>query len=494
MAAALFFLSAAVSGNAADRELTDILITDAIEDELLMDHAVPLHSIDVIVNGGIVTLSGTVENILAKDRASRIAKTVKGVRSVVNNIRVSPLVPSPDREIRNDVKDALLQDPATESHEVNVDVKNSTVMLSGNVNSFQEKELCEKVAKGVKGVKAVRNNIAVTYKTDRIDREIKAKVEQALRWDSLVDHVLVDVAVEDGKVFLTGTVGSAAEKDEAFLDAYVAGVKSVDTSGLKVEKWARDKALREGKYTQKPDDQVREAVESALLYDPRVPSFDVTTQVSSGVVTLRGVVDNPVAKRAAAQDARNTVGVAYVKNRLKVRPVVHLTDEKIENRVQRALSRDPYVDRYDITVVVTGGIVDLFGVVDSHFEKAQAEEVTSRVNGVQMVDNNLSVQKYHEFFRYDPYVDDWYPYDYHWYRNFPRYPMKSDAQIKEDIEDQLYWSPFVDAGDVNVSVSGGTATLTGVVDSWSEYRSAQENAYEGGAVYVDNDLVVKKGG
>ena len=33
-------------------------------------------------------------------------------------------------------------------------------------------------------------------------------------------------------------------------------------------------------------------------------------------------------------------------------------------------------------------------------------------------------------------------------------------------------------------------TLTGTVDSWGEYSAATDNAYEGGAVHVDNDLVV----
>jgi hypothetical protein len=40
-------------------------------------------------------------------------------------------------------------------------------------------------------------------------------------------------------------------------------------------------------------------------------------------------------------------------------------------------------------------------------------------------------------------------------------------------------------------VDDGVATLTGTVDSWSEYDAAVNNAYEGGAVYVDNELLVK---
>jgi hypothetical protein len=40
-------------------------------------------------------------------------------------------------------------------------------------------------------------------------------------------------------------------------------------------------------------------------------------------------------------------------------------------------------------------------------------------------------------------------------------------------------------------VQRGVATLTGTVGSWSESNAAANNAYEGGAVYVDNELKVK---
>jgi osmotically-inducible protein OsmY len=63
--------------------LTDTTISDAVEDELLVDKAVPLQKIDVTTIDGIVTLEGQVRNALAKERAANIAETVKGVCAVV---------------------------------------------------------------------------------------------------------------------------------------------------------------------------------------------------------------------------------------------------------------------------------------------------------------------------------------------------------------------------------------------------------------------------
>jgi osmotically-inducible protein OsmY len=67
----------------------------------------------------------------------------------------------------------------------------------------------------------------------------------------------------------------------------------------------------------------------------------------------------------------------------------------------------------------------------------------------------------------------------------------TDFQIERDIEDELFWSPFVDADEVTVEVTEGVATLTGTVDTRNERAWAAENAREGGAVSVRNQLAVK---
>ena len=492
-AAITVIILAVATADAAMPLVTEMSISDAIEDEMLLDRAVPSQMIDVATIDGIVTLTGTVDNLLAKERAARISRSVKGVRSVVNKITVTPPVLRTDREIREDVEEALLFDPAADAYEVNVSVANNTVTLTGTVDSWQEKQLCGKVAKGVKGVMAVENELQVAWSRNRTDPEIMAEVEKTLRWNTLVDHALIDVSVMDGKVELSGVVGSAAEKNEAFMDAHVAGVKSVDASGLEVKKWARDKDLRGDKYAKRSAAEIENALMDAMLYDPRVSSFKITPQVvADGTeVILRGTVDNLKAKRAAEQDARNTVGVWNVDNRIKVRPEVRPSDRKIEEDARRALLRDPYVEKYEINVTVRNGVANLYGTVDSYFEKAQADDIVSRIEGVVLVDNHLKVDKTDSPYVYDPYVDEWYLSDRDWYAYKPFYSDKSDLQIQKDIEDQLFWSPFVDASQITVTVNNGEATLTGTVDSYTEYGAAQDNAYEGGAVFVDNNLTVK---
>jgi len=481
-------------GAAVETTVRDLMtsqdIQDAIEDELFADPGVDSHRIDVDVIDGVVTLTGTVDDALSRDRATLVSETVKGVESVVNQVVVDPFVNRSPAELRSDIEMALLTNAATESYEVEVSADDSgAVSLEGQVDSWAERRLAERVAKGVAGVTGVDNNLTVIPDPMRVDSEIQQEIEEALHWSRLIDDGLVDVSVEDGAVSLTGTVGSAAEKRQAELRAWTTGVTSVDVTGLEVAGWARNEELRPSPDVGRADADIREAVEKALLYDPRVNSLDVDTTVDGSVVTLRGSVRGLGARRAAVDDARNTVGVTVVRDRLRVEPITIQSDVDVARVVTNALTRAPAIDRSDVTVSVLGGTAYLYGTVDNYFEKALADDLAAEVTGVTRVENELDVRS-EDWVGYDPFLYDPYLYGFTWYDYTPAQTWIRDERIADQIESEFWWSPFVDSDDISVQVKDGVATLTGTVDSWSEYRDARENAYEGGAVWVDNELTV----
>jgi osmotically-inducible protein OsmY len=479
------------------KKMTDQQINNAVEHALLTDSALPNNQIDARTSEGIVTLTGTADNFMAKERAAKLAQTLRGVRGVVNTINLQ-IAPVPDDELRKNVESALLYDAATDSYELKTEAKDGAVTLSGTVQSYREKQLAVHVAKGVKGVKEVKDSITVKTKSDRPDSEIAAEVKRIITIDAWLAPNFITTEVKDGIVTLTGEVGSSAQHGRASLLAWTAGVKSVNTEGLRIEPWAGASGQRKDTIAIKGDPQTKQAVQDALVHDPRVFSFNPSVEVENGVVTLTGVVDNLKAKRAAEQDATNTVGVWRVKNLLKVRPAKPLADDKIAQNVNSAFLRDPIVDSYQIDAKAKHGVVTLTGTVDSYYKKAQADNIASLANGVVNVKNNLTVSYpaplYYDI-GYDPYwahtpfyvYRDTYrpPYDFTW-------PYTSDAEVKDDIEKELFWSPFVDPDQIVVKVENGVATLTGMVYSWSEYRAATENAYEGGASSVKNELKIKK--
>lgn len=469
-------------------KISDENITDKVNAEMFWQIDVPANEIDVETTQGIVKMEGTVNSLLAKERAEKVAMATRGVKGVVNMIHVNP-PQRPDGELEQDILEALTADPATESFDVTVQADNGVITLDGEVQSWQEKQLVGYVTKDIMGVKEVKNEIDVNYLSDRTDYEIKQEIEQAINNDIRLYPKMIKVSVKDGAVGLSGSVGSLNEKLLAKSYAWTAGVKAVSADGLNVRDWAKNENLKKEKYPVRTDAQIKEAIEDAFLYDPRVASFNPNVTVNAGVVTLSGTVSNLKAKRAAAADARNVVGVSYVKNNLKVRPEMVPSNNILENRVENALVRDPDVEQYEIDVIAYAGKVYLSGEVDSYYEKYHAEDLASKVKGTVQVVNNIDVYETTAYDRYYPY-NYYYPSPYIAPEAYYEAEM-SDSQIKENIESELWWSPFVNESDVTVEVDQGVAKLTGVVDSWRERDAAIENAREGGAKSVIDYLVVE---
>lgn len=469
--------------------LDDSKITEAVRRKLGNDPGIELAGIGVKTVDGIVELTGKAPDLLTKERIATLAALVRGVRAVSDRLELA-LEPRPDHQIRENVENNLALDPAADVLDVRVTVKDSVVTLRGEVQSWQEKQLAEYLAKGVDGVRGVVNELGIEYKVRRPDPEIREDVRARLRWDALVRDGLLDVRVENGTVKLSGFVGSLAEKLRAYGDAWVAGVQAVDDSGVDVRWWAKDEDLTKSELPAKNEAELRDAIEDAMLYDPRVDTSGIDVEVSERVATLKGKVNDARARAAAEELARNTVGVMQVVNGLEVAPKARADDETIEKNVRTALSFHPVTDAYQIQVDAKSGKVELKGAVETAFEKAQAESIARGMVGVTMVDNELTVRRPSKAYVFEYLLGPQGPYVVG--RSYlPSKPTRADGEIAEEIREEMRWSPFVDADEVNVKVVAGKATLTGTVDSWAEARAAAENAFEGGAIAVDSRLVVE---
>jgi hyperosmotically inducible protein len=132
------------------------------------------------------------------------------------------------------VKAALIADPTTKAHQIDVETFKGTVQLNGFVDTPASKERATEVARNTKGVTAVRNNL--TVKSDARttggtvdDSAITAKVKAALAGDARVAAHQVNVETRDGVVQLSGFVDSSEAKSTAEeLARKVDDVRSVD--------------------------------------------------------------------------------------------------------------------------------------------------------------------------------------------------------------------------------------------------------------------------
>src|SRR5205085_6443316 len=70
--------------------------------------------------------------------------------------------------------------------------------------------------------------------------------------------------------------------------------------------------------------------------------------------------------------------------------------------------------------------------------------------------------------------------------------MRSDRDIKRDVEDELRWDPDIDPTDIAVSVNNAVVTLTGFVRSYMQkYEAVRDAKRVAGVAGIANDLEVR---
>jgi hyperosmotically inducible protein len=157
---------------------------------------------------------------------------------------------STDMGITASVKAKLVADETVKSSQIEVKTTDGIVTLTGNVDSDDAKSRAIELAKGTKGVVSVVDMIAARRASgtgdapdpDRslgetiTDTGITMSVKSQFLDDPLVKGLKIDVDTRDGVVFLTGSVGTDAEKQKAIqLAKDTKGVRDVQAN-LTLEK------------------------------------------------------------------------------------------------------------------------------------------------------------------------------------------------------------------------------------------------------------------
>jgi osmotically-inducible protein OsmY len=91
-----------------------------------------------VVHKGVVTLSGAVSNLRAKQEAKRDARHVVGVGDVHNLLKVRTDRFIPDQHIGQTIHAALARDPYVGLCDFSVYVRNGKAQLYGQVSSHFE--------------------------------------------------------------------------------------------------------------------------------------------------------------------------------------------------------------------------------------------------------------------------------------------------------------------------------------------------------------------
>jgi hyperosmotically inducible protein len=151
----------------AGEQIDDTVITGKIKADLIGDPVTKAHELDVEVFKGRVQLNGFVRDKDMQQRAVAIARQVSGVVAVDNNLKlkgaatVSTGEKVDDGMLTGRIKTALAEDERTKAAQINVETRNTVVLLAGFVNNAAARTAAGELARGVAGVSRVDNQIAV---------------------------------------------------------------------------------------------------------------------------------------------------------------------------------------------------------------------------------------------------------------------------------------------------------------------------------------------
>ena len=142
--------------------MTDKQIQQHVEDGLQQERAIHDRQIRVAVTNGVVTLSGTLDNVEEKCLAGLIAWWVPGVTDCDNQIAIEPAMDLADDALLDVIRQAFEKDVLVNPSAIGVAVQDGTVTLMGSVGSEEERTAAEHDAYYIWGVQHVINRLAIT--------------------------------------------------------------------------------------------------------------------------------------------------------------------------------------------------------------------------------------------------------------------------------------------------------------------------------------------
>jgi osmotically-inducible protein OsmY len=206
----------------------DHQIQKDVKSELNWDPSIVSDDIDVSIKDGKVTLTGTVPHFYERYSAEEAAYRVGGVRSVEDDLEVSP----PDSYTRTDEQIAQAARTALDWNYqvpggVGIKVEEGFVTLSGQVDWDYQRTAAVDAVSSLMGVLDVINEITIKPR-DVDSSDVKSQIQDALKRSASVEGNSIEVTVDGDKVTLSGNLDSYADIETARIAAWNAsGVMDV---------------------------------------------------------------------------------------------------------------------------------------------------------------------------------------------------------------------------------------------------------------------------
>jgi osmotically-inducible protein OsmY len=201
---------------------------------------------------------------------------------------------------------------------------------------------------------------------------------------------------------------------------------------------------------------IREAVESELIFDPLVDAANITVKNMSGDVALNGTVPNYPQYLEAVAAAQRVYGVTNVHNHLEV--VLpsddYRDDAMLATAANNALALNVTVPD-GVEATARNGNLTLTGMVSYGAERAAGELAVASLTGVRNIKDDIEIA------------------------------FDADAvDVTLLVQDALdRYALILDDSDVTVATTGNTVTLTGHVRTWAEHDAVVAAAWMASGVF-----------
>lgn len=211
--------------------------------------------------------------------------------------------------------------------------------------------------------------------------QIQADIQNALKWEPLLNAAEIGVAVHEGIATLSGSVDSYAKKLEAEnATKAVRGVKAV-VENIKI--------IFHDKFGKKTDNDIAKEVLNAFVWPKAIANESIQVKVEDGWVTLEGEQQWNYQREAAGTAIRNLMGIRGVSNKITINP--QPADDIEQHDIEKALHRNRFIDDEHISVHVNGKTVTLTGSVTSWYDRDEAARIAWNAPGVASLQNELAV-------------------------------------------------------------------------------------------------------
>jgi osmotically-inducible protein OsmY len=184
----------------------------------------------LVAAGGAPVYAQSSTTQKAEDKAKSAAEETKDTTKSMTHEAKQGMS---DSWITSKTKIALFSDDRVKGSQVHVETKGGTVMLRGKVDDADAKTAAGEIAKGIDGVKSVKNELQVVAPSNRKavdadDKQITKSIENRFKQDPQLKNAKIDAKVNAGVVTLTGEVKSIDTSARASeLARGIPGVRSV---------------------------------------------------------------------------------------------------------------------------------------------------------------------------------------------------------------------------------------------------------------------------